>query len=75
MGCTVETQLLAEQVCGALYNENPALGSSVSSAIASATAIAAAAPSKDETQPASYPVCAVSFPLLPIVSSAVSPVR
>ncbi|KAL8686464.1 MAG: hypothetical protein Q9218_007088 [Villophora microphyllina] len=38
-----KTQLLAQQLCGSYYNQNATLGASVSSAIASQTAIARAA--------------------------------
>ena len=55
--------LLAQELCGPVYSESPALSSSVSSAIASATAAAAAAvASKDPTNIASFPPCAVRFP-------------
>ena len=55
--------LLAQELCDPLYDESPALSSSVSSAFASATAAAAAAvASKDPTNIASLPPCAVRFP-------------
>ncbi|KAL9596296.1 MAG: hypothetical protein Q9219_005891 [cf. Caloplaca sp. 3 TL-2023] len=53
------TQLLAQQLCGSFYNSNPALGSSVTSAIASATAAAiAATDGKDPTDVNNLPACA-----------------
>lgn len=64
------TQLLAQQLCGSLYNNNATLSSSVSAAIASATAEAkAATEGKDPTNLANFPPCAVrlyhsSFPLI-----------
>ncbi|KAG8532453.1 uncharacterized protein KY384_002330 [Bacidia gigantensis] len=55
-----KSTLLGAEVCGALYNNDTALGSSVSSAIASATAFAAnAVANKDPTKQADYPPCAV----------------
>jgi len=58
--CTA-TQSLAAKLCGGLYSNNSILSSSVSSAIASATSVAAAAVAgKDVMNEASYPACAVS---------------
>ena len=54
------TNLLAQQLCGPVYQNTPSLGSAVSSAIASATAVAASLKSLDPTKSESYPICAVS---------------
>lgn len=52
--------LRAQQLCGSLYNSNATLSSSVSAAIASATAEAiAATEGKDPTDLSVYPPCAV----------------
>lgn len=60
-----EISLLAQELCGPLYSNSSAIGSSVSSAIASATAAAiAAVASKDPTNTASYPSCAVCIQIL-----------
>lgn len=69
-----KTQLLAQQLCGSSYNNNATLGSSVSSAVVSATAAAIAATSgKDPTVLTDYPLCAVSsFDLLRGISLAVN---
>jgi len=58
----VAISLLAQEVCNPLYSNTTALGASVTSAIASATAFAASAvASKDATDIKSYPPCAVSL--------------
>ncbi|KAL9053166.1 MAG: hypothetical protein Q9206_004037 [Seirophora lacunosa] len=67
-GCEVATcsageyqgvALRAQQLCGSLYNSNATLSSSVSAAIASATAEArAATEGKDPTDLSVYPACA-----------------
>ncbi|KAL9012934.1 MAG: hypothetical protein Q9173_002340, partial [Seirophora scorigena] len=67
-GCEVATctpaeyqgiELRAQQLCGSLYNRNATLSSSVSAAIASATAEArAATEGKDPTDLSVYPPCA-----------------
>ncbi|KAL8789936.1 MAG: hypothetical protein Q9195_006597 [Heterodermia aff. obscurata] len=55
------TQILAQQLCGSLYNANATLSSSVSSAVASATSAAkAATEGKDPTDLANFPPCGVS---------------
>lgn len=54
-----KTQTLASQLCGSLYSNGTVNPTSVSAAISSSTAVAAAAvASKDPTNPASYPPCA-----------------
>ncbi|KAL8870683.1 MAG: hypothetical protein Q9174_003328, partial [Haloplaca sp. 1 TL-2023] len=54
----LNTQVLAQQLCGSYYAQNATLGSAVSEAVASATAIAKeATDGKDETQVSSLPPC------------------
>lgn len=56
----VEILLLTQELCNPIYNSDHALGSSISAAISSATATAAAAVGKkDPTNVANYPACAV----------------
>ncbi|KAL8677853.1 MAG: hypothetical protein Q9186_005765 [Xanthomendoza sp. 1 TL-2023] len=53
------TNILAQQVCGSIYNANPALSSQASVAIASATALAVAATKgKDPQDVSNFPQCA-----------------
>lgn len=52
------TQILSQQVCGPVYQNDTSLGSAVSSAIASATYVAASVASRDPTKSTSYPLCA-----------------
>ena len=52
------TNLLAQELCGPVYQNMPSLGSAVSSAIASATSVAASLRSRDPTKSESYPICA-----------------
>lgn len=60
------TQLLAQQLCGYLYQSNATLSSSVASAIASATAAAKlATEGKDPTDLSVLPPCAVRLYILP----------
>ena len=54
------TNILAQQLCGPVYQNMPSLGSAVSSAIASATAVAVSLKLLDPTKSESYPICAVS---------------
>ena len=60
------TSLLAQELCGPVYQNAPSLGSAVSSAIASATAVAASLKSLDPTKSTSYPLCAVSHSAPPV---------
>lgn len=55
-----ETQTLAAQLCNVLYQNNSALATSVAAAVAQATSLSTSTASKDPSQQANYPSCAVS---------------